>query len=94
MPLVVDLVEMGPLGAELRARLERGMNRGMVVAARGEEREVAAEVEGLVEQVGGVDAAFEFVRQTIAVRRDYPGSMTWVATVLRPIAKRAAGGAP
>lgn len=93
-PLIIDATEMGPLGAELRARLEQGMGRGLVVAARGEEREVADEVEGLVEQVGGVDAAFEFVRQTIASRRDYPGSMTWVATVLRPIAKRAAGGAP
>ena len=83
LPLVLDLTEMGPLGAELRARLEQGMGTGLAVAARGREREIADECEQLVAAWGGVGPAFDFVRQTIAQREHYPASMAWVAKVLR-----------
>jgi hypothetical protein len=78
---VANLVDT-PNALDLKARLERVLGHGLVMAKVGEESAVAREVEQLLAE-RTLDDAERYVLATARRRGTTPGSMTWVLEVLR-----------
>lgn len=76
-----EAVKLGSLSAELRLRVEQGVNHGLIPLPTQLE---ADELEQLIEAFGGVDQATAFVAATCRKRDSDPQSMAWLLTVLRP----------
>lgn len=89
-PLQVhDLVELGRLGAEYRARVQLELGHGLALAAAGDERRVRDELEGLLEaheraRPGAVDRAVDWTVATVRARRGgaAPGSVAYCLRLL------------
>jgi len=81
-PVFIDAAEH-PLCRELAARIQRATGHGLVVAARGEERLVATELEELLATRGDPDDVERFLLATARRRGTTPGSWSWCLTVLR-----------
>jgi hypothetical protein len=88
---LLDLVELGALGAEYRSAVEQGLGHGLALAAAGEEAGIAAELELELERVRaadfGVGRAVSWTLATVASRgkRFRPGSVAWCVKLLRSL---------
>lgn len=75
-------VELGPKSTELRARLERTWDHGLVIASEGRERATADELEQLLDS-RSLDDVERFLVRTAERRREPPGSLAWCLPILR-----------
>lgn len=87
---VLDLVELGPLGAAYRSAVEQGLGYGLALAAAGEEGEIRAELEAQLVRVGGEDGLARAVSWTLATAESRgptrrPGSVAWCVKLLRSL---------
>jgi hypothetical protein len=93
--LVVDRVELGPLGAEYRARVEQDLGVSLALAARGREA-VRDEIERLL--TGGVEPAVAWTVRTVRERArsggPLPGSVAYLLPILRSMPASAAPADP
>jgi hypothetical protein len=88
---LLDLVELGALGAEYRSAVEQGLGHGLALAAAGEEAGVAAELERELQRLRadecGTGRAVSWTLATVASRgaRFRPGSVAWCVKLLRSL---------
>lgn len=74
-------VQLGPLGAALRAGIEAGLGHGLIPPKTQEE---ADELEVLVQACGGVEKARMFIAATCRQRDTDPRAVAWLVSVLQP----------
>jgi len=75
-----ERTRLGPLGSELRKRVEEGIGHGLGPCTQAR----ADVLEAAIEAHGGVDAAHAFIASTYRTGKSEPRTVGWLAEVLAP----------